>query len=192
MPRKPAIERELTPEQKRVSEYLIDLELRWRLEKPIERSRITQVQIAEGISKFYPNNSGHSISPSGYGAWRNGKNTPDIESTEAIIAFFGADREKTYEAFGHQLPMTFTAFYALAKEKAKEEQWPDADELLSMLFYTIGPEWEDTSTDKHWTIELGWQVLNSRQTIYEKAKILSDVVDGYMFFHRRDKEKKAN
>lgn len=176
MPKKPVQNRELTPEQQRSMRFLNGLILSWRLRDPATRVDLPYRDIVQMISQQY-RDPRRSISLSGFSAWKNGENIPDVESTEAIIAAFDADPEEAYAAFNHEPPMTFCRLFKLVKEAVRTEQWEHSDETLARLEVTCNEHWDTPTFNDSIQIRFAREALNmSSVSLRDKAEYIASQV----------------
>jgi len=178
MPRRPAQIRQLTPEQKRASDYLEEIILRWQLGDIKSRKGPSNKRLAAHVSRHYADPA-RSITPSGLGLWRAGKAIPDAASVSAIVQAFDADLEATFAAFGRVPPMTFARFAELVSQAAQRDQWDDAAWLLAQLAQTATPEWEEPDVRAPWWIQIARTLLKTETPLHEKAQQIAHLVEAH-------------
>jgi len=183
MPRGPIKQRTLSPKHQCAVNHLNSLFLVWQLEDPQNRARLSNEYLAAEISKHYQDPT-RKIGPSGFGAWRNGKNIPDLESIDAIIDFFNADVTATYIAFGHEPPPSFGSFYKKVEADEQAKYWDDRLWILIQLDIARNePLWESgkvmrNKDDSLIFIRSAWRLLQMKmpdfhEHVHDVAQLIS-------------------
>jgi hypothetical protein len=165
--------KQLTPEQNRSAVYFNQLLLRWKSHDPVARARVSNAALAAMISEHFTRPS-KKVTGAGVGLWITGDSIPNEDSSYAIARFFDADLEETFAAFGHEYkpPMTLQSFYEHVKEVAYQEQWTDADLIVSRL--KKASIWDHH--DSRW-IEVAFTILNSNNPLYDKANQIAYIIE---------------
>lgn len=177
MPKRPKIQRVLTPDQQRARDHVETVISHWRNVDPPHRSRIKNKELAAMVSAHYP--SGRVISESGFGKWRTGPNIPDADSAVAFALTFDADVEEALTAFGHPIPMTFERLYRLARTQAEQEAWDDAEWILRHLEKTLEREWQEPIETAPWWIRAAHRTLQDETDLHQTAQEVAHLVEAH-------------
>lgn len=178
MAKKPLRPHPKPEDYERSAAYINDVILMWQRQKPIQRRKISNTQIAKMVSAQYPD-AKRKISAQAIGLWQRAETIPDEESVIAFARAFAVDEVEALLACGYTPKMTFKRFYDLVAAQSAAEDWVDRGDMLNALAITKEPEWENTPSPSRW-ISIARNMLLMDEDIHEKAEHLAFLAQGYM------------